>query len=70
MDFGEWHKFCLNSNIIPHVIGAEESKQIFKIIAWESVEKAKTEDPNMNRDAKFDYEIWLRGLVRILILAK
>jgi len=25
----------------------------------ESVEKSKTEDPNMNRDAKFDFEIWL-----------
>ena len=63
MDFNEWNKFCLNQNFVPHIILPEDSKTIFKILIRESVEKAKTEDPNMNRDSKFDYEIWLRGLV-------
>lgn len=48
MDFQEWNKFCLHTNLVPHIISPEDSKTIFKILIRESVEKAKTEDPNMN----------------------
>lgn len=70
MDFSEWNWFLLSQNFVPHVISSEDSKIIFKILIWESIEKVKTEDPNMNRDSKFDFEIWLWGLIRILIIAK
>jgi hypothetical protein len=71
MEFPSWIKFGYHTNITPHVLTPEEHVQIFRTLEQESLSRHQGDDEHDTKlKAKVDYDVFKRGLIRILILSK
>lgn len=70
MEKKAWIYFGKHTNLVPHILSADEHMTIYRILEKEVMDLKKDDDVSEHKKKKLDYDAWKRGLVRILILAK